>query len=74
MIKRLKKDYIITSKKAITYLQSYIIESAVTVAQMDADTAVIHLSFKEIIKILKKIRTYKNKTLYLNKIKRKSII
>jgi len=70
----LKKDYIITSKKAITYLQSYIIESAVTVAGMDADTALIQLSFNEIIKILKKIRTYKNKTLYLNKIKRKLII
>ena len=70
----LKKDYIIISKTDIAYLQNYIIESAVTVAQMDADTAVIHLSFKEIIKILKKIRTYKNKTLYLNKIKRKSII
>jgi hypothetical protein len=41
---------------------------------MDADAAVIHLSIKEVIKILKKIRTYKNKTLYLNKIKRKSII
>jgi len=70
----LKKDYIITSKKAITYLQSYIIESAVIVVGMDADAAVIHLSIKEVIKILKKIRTYKNKTLYLNKIKRKSII
>jgi len=70
----LKKDYIITSKKAITYLQSYIIESAVTVAGMDADTALIQLSFNEIIKILKKIRTYKNKILYLNKIKRKLII
>jgi hypothetical protein len=69
----LKKDYIITSKKAITYLQSYIIDRAVTVAGMDADTALIQLSFSEIIKILKKIRTYKNKTLYLNKIKRKSI-
>jgi hypothetical protein len=70
----LKKDYIITSKKAITYLQSYIIDRAVTVAGMDADTVLIQLSFSEIIKILKKIRTYKNKTLYLNKIKRKSII
>jgi hypothetical protein len=66
----LKKDYIITSKKAITYLQSYIIESAGTVAQGDVGIVAMDL----IIKILKKIRTYKNKTLYLNKIKSKSII
>ena len=61
----LKKDYIITSKMAITYLQSYIIESAVTVAQGDVGIVAIDL----IITLLKKIRTYKNKSLYSNKIK-----
>jgi hypothetical protein len=53
----LKKDYIITSKKAITYLQSYIIDRAGTVAQGDAGIVAMDL----IIKMIKDIRTVTKK-------------
>ncbi len=70
--KRLKKDYIIISKTDIAYIQNFIIESAVFVAQMDADTAFLNLSINEMQKILKKIRKNKKKNLYLFKFKNNS--
>ena len=57
------------SKTAFAYLQNYIIESAVFVADRDADTAVLSLSIKELEKILKKIRIFEKKDLYLSIIK-----
>ena len=72
--KSLKKDYIIISKTDIAYLQNFIIESAVFVAGKDADIALLSLSLNELEKILKKIRKNKKDTLYLNKIKDKSIM
>lgn len=68
--KSLKKDYIIISKTDIAYLQNFIIESAVIVAGKDVDTAVIDILTEN----LKKIRKNKKNTLYLNKIKDKSIM
>jgi hypothetical protein len=71
--KSLKKDFIIISKTDIAYLQNFIIESAVFVAQRDADIALLSLSLNELEKILKKIRKNKKDTLYLNKINFKTI-
>jgi hypothetical protein len=64
-----KKDFIIMSKTAFAYLQNYIIESAVFVADRDADIAVLSLSIRELEKILKKIRIFEKKDLYLSIIK-----
>ena len=64
--KNCKKEYIIISKEDIAYLQNYIIESAVTVATMGVDIALLNLSTKEIQKILKKIRNTEKYKLYLN--------
>jgi glycerol-3-phosphate dehydrogenase len=64
-----KKDFIIMSKTAFAYLQNYIIESAVFVADRDADIAVLSLSIKELEKILKKTRIFEKKDLYLSIIK-----
>jgi len=71
--KRLKKNYII-SKKDIAYIQNFIIEQAIFISGKDADTIILRLSLNELEKILKKIRKNKKDTLYLNKIKDKSIM
>jgi hypothetical protein len=52
-----KKDFIIISKTDFAYLQNYIIESAVFVARMDADTAAIAL----LVKMIMDIRTVSKK-------------
>lgn len=71
--KRLKKNYII-SKRDIAYIQNFIIEQAIFISGKDADTIILRLSLNELEKILKKIRKNKKDTLYLNKIKDKSIM
>ena len=64
--KKKKKDFIIISKEDIAYIHLYIIESAVFVADRDADTALLSLGINEMQKILKKIRKKEKKNLYLN--------